>query len=98
MKPRISHNNLLPQVKRMMRHHRVIVLLFYRCDQIVENLMKRLKKRSVVVGVFPSRSSCDRLLGAQLLEAHEKWALQQTAYFNMDSVDLAAAVRLRAIA
>ena len=54
---------------------------------MLENLMKRLKKRSRVVGVFPSGSSCDRLLGAQLLEVHEKWSLSERAYFNMESVD-----------
>jgi len=56
---------------------------------MVENLMKRLKKRSSVVGVFPNRSSCDRLLGAQLLEVHEKWAATDRAYFNMKNVNLA---------
>src|SRR5215217_508232 len=35
---------------------------------LLENLMKRLKKRTAVVGVFPSRASCERLVGAQLLE------------------------------
>ena len=56
---------------------------------MMENLMKRLKKRSRVVGVFPNRSSCDRLLGAQLLEVHEKWAAADHAYFNMKNVNLA---------
>jgi len=56
---------------------------------MLENLMKRLKKRSRVVGVFPNRSSCDRLLGAQLLEVHEKWAAADIAYFNMENVNLA---------
>ena len=46
---------------------------------MLENLMKRLKKRSRVVGVFPSRSSCDRLLGAQLIEVHEKWSVEEQA-------------------
>jgi transposase-like protein len=55
---------------------------------MLENLMKRLKKRSRVVGVFPSRSSCDRLLGAQLIEVHEKWSLEQRPYFGMENVDL----------
>jgi putative transposase len=67
-------------------HHRKRL----RSTNMVENLMKRLKKRSRVVGVFPNRSSCDRLLGAQLLEVHEKWSLASGAYFNMDNVDLAA--------
>jgi transposase-like protein len=46
--------------------------------------MKRLKKRTRVVGVFPSRSSCDRLIGAQLLELHEQWSVERSAYFNTD--------------
>ncbi len=49
-------------------HHRRRLL----STNMMENLMKQLKKRSRVVGVFPSRSSCDRLLGAQLLEIHEE--------------------------
>ena len=61
-----------------------------RSTNMLENLMKRLKKRSRVVGVFPSRSSCDRLLGAQLLEVHEQWASANRPYFNMQNVDLAA--------
>jgi transposase-like protein len=51
---------------------------------LLENMMKRLKKRTRVVGVFPNRSSCDRLIGAQLLELHEAWMTQEKAYFNME--------------
>ncbi len=40
---------------------------------MAESLMKRLKKRTKVVGIFPNRASCDRLIGAQLLEVHEEW-------------------------
>ena len=70
-----------------------------RSTNMLENLMKRLKKRSRVVGVFPSRSSCDRLLGAQLIEVHEHWSLDEMAYFNMENVDLAEVpVRIRAVA
>lgn len=50
---------------------------------LLESLMKRLKKRTRVVGVFPSRPSCDRLIGAQLLELHEDWQAEEKAYFNM---------------
>ena len=57
-----------------------------RSTNMMENLMKRLKKRSRVVGVFPSRSSCDRLLGAQLLEVHEGWSVEEKPYFNMKNV------------
>jgi len=64
-------------------HHR----LRLRTTNMMENLMKRLKKRSRVVGVFPNRSSCDRLLGAQLVEVHEAWSLAETPYFNMKNVN-----------
>ena len=66
---------------------------------MLENLMKRLKKRSRVVGVFPSRSSCDRLLGAQLIEVNEAWSVAENPYFNMKNVNLDnVPVRIRAAA
>ena len=52
---------------------------------LLENIMKRLKKRTRVVGVFPNRASCDRLIGSQLLELHEQWQTEQRSYFNMES-------------
>jgi putative transposase len=61
-------------------HHRKRL----RSTNLLENMMKRLKKRTRVVGVFPSRSSCDRLIGAQLLELHEQWSVERSAYFNTE--------------
>lgn len=55
-----------------------------RSTNLLENLMKRLKKRTKVVGVFPNRASCDRLIGSQLLEVHEAWQCQERTYLNMD--------------
>ena len=52
---------------------------------MLESLMKRLKKRTRVVGVFPSRDSCDRLIGAQLLEVHEQWLAEPAGTFNMEA-------------
>jgi len=76
-------------------HHRKRL----RSTNMMENLMKRLKKRSRVVGVFPNRSSCDRLLGAQLIEVHETWCVEQRFYFNMHNVDLdAVPARIQAVA
>jgi putative transposase len=57
----------------------------------LENLMRRLKKRTRVVGVFPSRSSCERLIGSQLLEVHEQWLTESTPRFNMELAAPAAA-------
>jgi len=63
-------------------HHRKRL----RSTNLLENMMKRLKKRTRVVGVFPNRASCDRLIGSQLLELHEQWQTETKAYFNMESV------------
>jgi putative transposase len=52
---------------------------------LLENLMKQLRRRTAVVGVFPSRSSCDRLVGARLLEIHERWLVEERPYINMEN-------------
>jgi putative transposase len=52
---------------------------------MVEALMKRLKKRTQVVGVFPNRASCDRLIGAQLMEVHEGWLAEGRTFMNMEA-------------
>ena len=51
---------------------------------LLESLMKRLKARTKVVGVFPNRASCDRLVGAILVEVDEQWVLERAAYFGME--------------
>lgn len=55
-----------------------------RSTNLLENMMKRLKKRTRVVGVFPNRAACQRLIGAQLLELHEQWQTEANPYFNME--------------
>lgn len=50
---------------------------------LLESLMRRLKQRTKVVGVFPNRSSCDRLTGALLVEIHERWSVEPAVYFTM---------------
>lgn len=50
---------------------------------LLENMMRRLKKRTRVVGIFPSRQSCHRLIGSQLVELHESWEAEEKSYMNM---------------
>jgi transposase-like protein len=57
---------------------------------LLECIMKRLKKRTRVVGIFPSRQSCERLIGSQLLELHEQWQAAEKGYFNMEAETAAA--------
>jgi transposase-like protein len=70
-------------VEAFPEHHRRRL----RSTNLLENMMKRLKKRTRVVGVFPNRAACQRLIGAQLLELHEQWQTQTKAYLNMASVN-----------
>jgi transposase-like protein len=56
----------------------------------LERLMRRLKARTRVVGVFPNAASCERLTGALLLEVHEEWSLESTAYVVMPATGLSA--------
>lgn len=63
------------------RHRRKL-----KSTNLLENMMKRLKKRTRVVGVFPNRASCDRLIGAQLVELHEQWETETRPYFNTENV------------
>jgi putative transposase len=43
---------------------------------LLERVMRELKRRTRVIGIFPSRQSCHRLCGALLWEMHEKWQLE----------------------
>ncbi len=76
-------------VLSMPEHHRNRLA----STNMAESLMKRLKKRTAVVGIFPNRASCDRLIGAQLLEVHEDWQTEPKAYFNMEQYRVAASAK-----
>jgi putative transposase len=54
---------------------------------MLERLMRELKRRSRVVGIFPNDASCDRLMGAQLLERHENWECERARYLNMEHLE-----------
>lgn len=60
-----------------------------RTSNCIERLNKEIKKRTKVVGVFPNPESCERLIGAILLEQHEDW-INDKAYLNVKKMDCSA--------
>lgn len=54
---------------------------------MMERLMKEIKRRTHVVGIFPNEASCDRLIGAQLLERHDTWQCERMRYLAMEHLD-----------
>lgn len=52
---------------------------------MLERVMRELKRRTRVVGIFPNAASCDRLIGARLMELHEHWQ-EAKAYLSMDAL------------
>jgi putative transposase len=58
---------------------------------ILERLMREIKRRTRVVGIFPNEAAGDRLIGAQLLERHETWQCERMRYLVMDHLELRVA-------
>jgi transposase-like protein len=54
---------------------------------IMERLMREIKRRTRVVGIFPNESSCDRLVGAHFLERDEAWQCERMRYLVMDHLE-----------
>jgi putative transposase len=50
---------------------------------MLERLMRELKRRSRVVSIFPNEASLVRLLGSVLVEVHEQWGGEAAAYIDM---------------
>ncbi len=61
-----------------------------RTTNMAESLMRVLRRRTAVVSVFPTRESCDRLIGALLLETHEKWLGELRPLFNFANLKVPA--------
>lgn len=54
---------------------------------MMERLIKEIKRRTQVVGIFPNEAAADRLIGAHLLERHESWQCQRSRYLNMEHLE-----------
>lgn len=65
---------------------------------LLERLNKEIKRRSNVVGIFPSPKSTLRLIGALLLEQDDEWAVAERRYFSAESMKQLAAPALPASA
>lgn len=52
----------------------------------IERIMKELKRRTKVVGLFPNERSALRLVGAILIEQNEQWAVSEKRYLSLKSM------------
>lgn len=51
----------------------------------LERVNQEIRRRTRVVGIFPHRGACIRLIGMLLIEIHEDWLTDDKAYLTFDS-------------
>lgn len=59
--------------------------------------MEEIKRRTLVVRIFPTVASCLRLIRALAIEMHENW-IEATRYMNMEPLSEQKKEALRKIA
>ena len=52
----------------------------------LERLSGEIKRRSDVVGIFPTEAAVSRLIGALLLEQNDEWAVQRARYMTLETI------------
>ena len=62
------------------QHHKHL-----KSTNMLERLNEEIKRRTLVVRIFPNAQSCLRLIRALAVETHENW-LEQHRYLNMEEL------------
>ena len=63
-----------------LEHHKHL-----KSTNMLERLNEEIKRRTLVVRIFPNAASCLRLVRALAAEIHEDW-IEATRYLNMDEL------------
>lgn len=72
-----------------------------RTSNMIERLNREVKRRTRVIGIFPNRASAMRLIGAVLMDGHDKWASRGKMFYGptyerfVENADELAAVAKR---
>jgi len=86
----------LPVVEQMLREAEADICAFAAFPQAhwrriwstnpLERVIKEVKRRCHVVGIFPDEAAILRLVGAVLIEAHDEWAIAERRYLSEGSM------------